>query len=505
MTASAVSTSQIDLSWQASTDNVGVVGYRVLRDGQLQGSTASTAFQSSGLAAATRYSFTVQALDAAGNASAVSTAAAATTLSSAPPSGGRVLSANPTNYASIVPTLVAGDTLVLEPGNYADSSMPGLRLRDLNGTAAAPILIMGDPSKARPVLRGRGDVNTVRFGNSSYIVLRHLEVDSLNLGGDGVRADGVAHHITLEDLVVKNAGPDQATVAISTNGGTTWNWTIRRCIIDGAGTGMYLGNSDGDVPFIAGTIENNLIINTIGYNIEVKHQLASRYPTIAGMPAGPNVTIIRNNVFHKSSNSSTGDSARPNLLVGSFPLSGPGSQDRYDIYGNFFYQNPVERLFQGEGNFSFHHNLLVNTQGDALSVQPHNGQVRTIRIFNNTVIANGVGIGVSGGASGYSQKVIGNAVFAPTPLSGGEQIGNQTDTMANASKHVVNATPVIGQLDLFPRDGALQGAAIDRTGLNIYTDWDRDFNALTQGATFRGAYGAAGTNPGWRPALQLKP
>jgi hypothetical protein len=443
----------------------------------------------------------VQAVDAAQNASAPSAPIELTT----PAATSNVLTANPRNYAAVVTSLKPGDTLILEPGIYNDPNMPGLRLRGLNGTADAPIVIMGDPTKPRPILQGRGDVNTVRFGNSSYIILRYLEIDSLNLGGDGVNIDGVAHHITLDDLVIKGVGKDQSTVGIATHGGPAWNWVIRRCVIDGAGTGMYLGSSTGGMPFINGRIENNLITNTIGYNIEIKHQLASLYPNLPGMPAGPSVTYIRNNVFHKSGNSSTGGMARPNLLVGSFPLSGPGSQDRYEIYGNFFYQNGTEALFQGEGNIAFHHNLMVNTLGDALNVQRHNGEVRTVDIFHNTIVASGSGIRVSGGAAGYTQRVVGNAVFAASPITGGEQRDNVTGSLASAASHLANPTGPLGQLDLYPLRSALEGSPIDRRSLQGYAEWNRDYNRSPHPETFRGAYGGAGMNPGWKPRLEIQP
>ena len=51
---------------------------------------------------------------------------------------------------------------------------------------------------------------------------------------------------------------------------------------------------------------------------------------------------------------STGGSARPNLLVGGFPPTGWGANDSYEIYGNFFYNNPVEALFQGTGNIKLY-------------------------------------------------------------------------------------------------------------------------------------------------------
>ena len=501
LAVTSVGYDRVDLAWQPSSDNVAVKGYRVLANGAALGTSTSTTFGANGLLPATQYAFTVQAFDEAGNQSAVSSAVTSTTAAAV----GRMLAANPGNYASIVPTLRPGDTLVLEPGAYSDGSMPGLRLRDLNGTPQAPITIMGDPTKPRPVLMGRGDVNTVRFGNSSHIVLRHLEIDSLNLGGDGVRADGVAHHITLDSLVIKGVGPDQSTVGIATNGGTTWNWVIRRCVIDGAGTGLYLGNSLGDVPFIAGLIENNLVVNSIGYNMQIKHQLASLYPVLPGLPSGPSVTIIRNNVFGKSGNSATGANARPNLLVGSLPLAGPGANDRYEIYGNFFYSNPTEALFQGEGNIAFHHNLLANPSGNGINIQVHNGEVRTVFIFANTVVASGTGIRVSGGSAGYVQKVVGNAVFASSPISAQDQSSNVVDGYSNAGNYLVNPTGVPGVLDLYPKAGMLQGTVIDRSLFAAFVDFDRDFNGQLQPNSFRGAYGGSGTNTGWLPRLEIRP
>ncbi|WP_317618390.1 discoidin domain-containing protein [Paenibacillus sp. PL91] len=79
LTASAASSSQINLSWTASTDNVGVTGYRVFRGGVQVGTPTGTTFNDTGLTASTAYSYTVKAIDAAGNLSANSNTANATT------------------------------------------------------------------------------------------------------------------------------------------------------------------------------------------------------------------------------------------------------------------------------------------------------------------------------------------------------------------------------------------------------------------------------------------
>ncbi|TVY01241.1 discoidin domain-containing protein [Cohnella terricola] len=77
--ATAVSGKEVSLAWTASTDNVGVEGYDVYRDGTLIGSTTSTTYSDSGVQAKTTYSYTVIARDSAGNRSASSNAASVTT------------------------------------------------------------------------------------------------------------------------------------------------------------------------------------------------------------------------------------------------------------------------------------------------------------------------------------------------------------------------------------------------------------------------------------------
>ncbi len=72
LTASTVSTSRIDLAWTASTDNVGVTGYKIYRGGTQIATTASTSYTDTGLTANTIYSYTVAAYDAAGNVSSQS-------------------------------------------------------------------------------------------------------------------------------------------------------------------------------------------------------------------------------------------------------------------------------------------------------------------------------------------------------------------------------------------------------------------------------------------------
>src|SRR6266571_1813849 len=93
LTGAAAGSTGADLSWSASTDNVGVTGYIVRRNGVQVATPATTSYADTGLSAATTYSYTVAARDAAGNISpdsasmSITTAIAADTTPPTTPAG----------------------------------------------------------------------------------------------------------------------------------------------------------------------------------------------------------------------------------------------------------------------------------------------------------------------------------------------------------------------------------------------------------------------------------
>jgi chitodextrinase len=88
--ATATSSTSITLTWTASTDNVGVTRYEVIRDGVPLGFTtgAVVAFVDSGRTPSTTYSYSVYAMDAAMNSSGMATASATTPAAPSSSSGG---------------------------------------------------------------------------------------------------------------------------------------------------------------------------------------------------------------------------------------------------------------------------------------------------------------------------------------------------------------------------------------------------------------------------------
>jgi len=78
LVATGATATTLSLGWTASTDDVGVTGYSVYRDGSRVAEVAAASFDDSGLACGVSYAYAVEAYDAAGNRSAQASLAAAT-------------------------------------------------------------------------------------------------------------------------------------------------------------------------------------------------------------------------------------------------------------------------------------------------------------------------------------------------------------------------------------------------------------------------------------------
>ncbi len=422
----------------------------------------------------------------------------------------RVIQTNPQNIKSLLTTLSPGDTLVLAPGFYSP-----LSLSRLQGTPKAWITVTGaeSPNGTRAaVIAGNACCNTVSISNSSYLAVKRLRIDSQGLPdvfgiSAGGGASNLVHDILIEDNVLVGQTSDQQCDGISTKT-PTWNWVIRRNKILGAGTGLYLGNSDGTDPFVAGVIEDNLVQDPIGYDMEIKFQLPR--PSVPGMPTGDSTTIIRNNTFIKGDEPSP-DGDRPNVLVGGFPNSGPGSNDLYQIYGNFFDHNPREALLQASGRAAIHDNIFVDGQYTALSLQNQDLPLKLAYIYNNTIYTSQAGI-TFGTPAQVAGAVVGNVVFAATPITGTitYQSDNVTDTVANAGNYLNFPTFVVGQMNFYPVPGKVEGSPLPLNEVSTEVDFNMDFNGIPKNqfsgqAVFRGAYAGEGTNPGWKVQNGIKP
>jgi chitodextrinase len=89
-TASAGSSTSVNLAWSAASDNVGVTGYRLSRNGTLIATLGATvrSYVDNSLTAGTSYSYALVAVDAAGNASTPATVNTSTLPTVAPTGAG---------------------------------------------------------------------------------------------------------------------------------------------------------------------------------------------------------------------------------------------------------------------------------------------------------------------------------------------------------------------------------------------------------------------------------
>ncbi len=181
LAASTTTSSQIALVWSASTDNLGVAGYRVFRNsGILVGTTSQTSFVETGLIAGTGYAYLVVAFDAAGNTSL----------------------ASDTIFAFTVPLQPATPTLVQHVAGGMDNHFATtLTLSLPHPSGAGNALILGIRFNAAGSIAGVGD----NLGNAWFAGPTVANVS----GSIGTR---VALFYAL------NVAPGTQTIAVAFNG-----------------------------------------------------------------------------------------------------------------------------------------------------------------------------------------------------------------------------------------------------------------------------------------------
>ncbi len=503
LTATAASSSQIDLAWNASTDNVGVTGYKIFRAGTLVNTTAATTFQDTGLSPSTTHSYTVAAFDAAGNTSAQSAPASTTTLAST----GRVIEIFPSNansscneeFENVANTLTAGDTLILHGGTYTQSCRRFLT--GLNGTLASPIIIQAAPGENPIVTRPDSSENNIETDNSSYLVIRGLHFQ----GGDsGFRIMG-GHHITLEDNEIYNTDNN----ALRVNDSNVDSLVVRHNemhhtgLFSGGpteGEGMYLGCHTGTCRVTNSLIVGNYVHHTRGTSSGGNDGIE--------MKVGSANNVIRDNVIHDTNIGSS----YPCILV----------------YGGGTAANTVEGNVMwncGEGIYAvsdavLRNNIILNSDV-GISSYPHQvvATRRNLTIVNNTIYNHGTCLflrmsGVSGvtvannavycdSATAVDASGLIGATVSSNFVSGGLGGVSIDNTAFFSGGTAANAFTDPANMDFWPKSGS---PLLGRANAGLVPPLD--FNGTPRTAPFDvGAYEAEGlaANPGWKITAGFKP
>lgn len=121
VTASSITTNSATISWSASVDDVGVTGYNVYQGATLLGTTASTSISITGLTESTSYTYSITAVDAAGNESSAGSVTFTTTGGSTTPSNYCDSNGNDSSYEWIDFVSFAGiSNSTGDNGGYAD-------------------------------------------------------------------------------------------------------------------------------------------------------------------------------------------------------------------------------------------------------------------------------------------------------------------------------------------------------------------------------------------------
>ncbi len=128
LTSTAHTETTADLSWSGATDDTGVTGYKIFKDGALEATLGDVSnHQITGLLAGTSYNFTVTALDAADNESAPSNIVVVTTNSSS--GGGSSVWSEAGSVASYTGDVAIGTSSV--PSGYKLAVEGKIRTREV--------------------------------------------------------------------------------------------------------------------------------------------------------------------------------------------------------------------------------------------------------------------------------------------------------------------------------------------------------------------------------------
>ena len=277
LTATAVSSSQVNLGWSAATDNVGVTGYALYRNNVFLKNVSGTSTSDTGLAASTTYSYSVRAQDAAGNSSASSATVTATTSSG----GGTSSCTNALNSTASIQTALKsaapGAVILLAPGTYTgnrgtsgDPGGQGLFYSGKSGTASSPITLKScDP--ANPATLTGTAVNDGSYG--LHLTGDHWQVRDLRVtrAQKGVMIDNGNHNL-LRGLEVHTVGDE----AVHFRDGSSYNTLEASRIYNTGryqpqyGEGAYVG-SDVSSPYEHVVIGNVIRATVFDGGITAEH------------------------------------------------------------------------------------------------------------------------------------------------------------------------------------------------------------------------------------------
>ncbi|CAH1195196.1 hypothetical protein PAECIP111891_00620 [Paenibacillus allorhizoplanae] len=461
LSATAASSSQINLSWTASTDNVGVTGYDIYRAGSFVGSSAATSYSDTGLNASTTYSYTVKAKDAANNTSAASSSASATTQAGG--GGGTVVNVSTSaQLTSAISSAAAGTTIVLANGTYTNGG--NFSISGKTGTASNPITIKAANTGQAVISGGAYFVIT----NSSYVTIEGLKFT--NTGNTAVKLDQ-SNNIR----VTRN-------IFALTENGNSLKW-------------VYIGG--------ANSHHNRIDHNEFG----PKHDLGNFITVDGSSTQISQYDTIEYNYFHDIGPRATNEMEAIRLGVSTLSMSNAYATIQYNLFENC--DGDPEYISVKSGNNTVRYNTFRNSQGVLSSRHGH-----AQSFYGNFFLGDGVKTGIGGIRlyandhkvfNNYFENLTGSGYSDAINVDGGDFDGGTngtTYTSSDLSKHwrvyraqivnntIVNSTTGIvigGNYTQAPVDSIIANNIVKNATGTLYNQ------VKTSNTTFQGNIGYGST------------
>ncbi|QJD83896.1 DUF4832 domain-containing protein [Cohnella herbarum] len=325
--------SSASLAWSASTDNVGVTGYDVYRGGSLIGSTSSTSYTDSGLNAATAYSYTVKAKDAAGNVSLSSNTLNVTTASGG--GGGTVSYEAEASVNTMAGGAAASACSACSGGSkvgYVGNNAGTLQFNGVNASAAGAATLTvsylnGDASRTAQISVNGGSAVTLTFPNTGgWTTVGTIQTQvQLNAGNNTIKLSNPSGWAPDFDRIQVSSGsgsgdtqapsaPSNLSVAGKTASSISLSWTAATDNVGVVGYDIYRGGSYVGTSTTTAYTDTGLAAST-AYSYFVKAKDAAN-----------NISAASNTVSDTTSSSGGGTAA---LVLDNFDNSPswPGSND----------------------------------------------------------------------------------------------------------------------------------------------------------------------------------
>ena len=200
----AISATAIDLSWDVSSDNTAVTGYKIFRDGTEIADAATNSYRNNGLTASTTYAYRVAAYDAAGNLSGQSSSSSATTQVA------------PDIEAPTIPqnsnaTVVSANEVALSWEDSSDNTaVTGYKVYYKQGDMSSPLDGTGATEGSSPV--DVGDVITTSVSGLTRDTTYYFAVTAYDAAGNESSYSNIVSNQWMPELLT----PSNGAIDIST-------------------------------------------------------------------------------------------------------------------------------------------------------------------------------------------------------------------------------------------------------------------------------------------------